>query len=140
MTDDLEGLKFNTAISALMIFINEEMVRTTHSREVLSQFILLLAPFAPHMAEELWQHLGAKKTLAYESWPSYDEQLLVEAEVEIGIQILGKLRSRVLVPKGMAENELKERVLGDETVRKWIDGKPIKKFIVVPDRLVNIIL
>jgi len=140
VTEDLEGLRFNTAISALMIFVNEETARTTHSREVLKSFILLLAPFAPHLAEELWQFLGAKQTLAYEAWPVYDEQFLAEDEVEIGIQILGKLRARMVVPKGTSENNLKERVLADETVKKWMDGKPIKKIIIVPDRLVNIIL
>lgn len=140
VTDDLEGLRFNTAISALMIFVNEEMGRETHSRDVFSRFILLLAPFAPHLAEELWHAFGAKKTLTYEAWPSYDEQLLIEAQVEIGVQILGKLRSRILLRRGMPENELKEQILQHETVKKWIHGKPIKKIIVVPDRLVNIIL
>ena len=140
VTEDLEGLRFNTAISALMIFVNEEMSREIHARDGLSKFILLLAPFAPHIAEELWEYLGAQKTLAYELWPDYDEAFLVEDEVEIGIQILGKLRSRVKVPKGTPENELKERVLSDEIVKKWIDGKPVQKIIVVPDRLINIIL
>jgi len=140
VTGDLEGLRFNTAISALMIFVNEATGRELQSKEILSKFLLLLAPFAPHMAEELWEYLGAKKTLAHENWPAYDEKFLIEDEVEIGIQILGKLRSRIVVPKGTGENDLKERVLSDETVTKWLEGKPVKKFIVVPDRLVNIIL
>ena len=103
-------------------------------------FILLLAPFAPHITEELWQRLGHKKSLAYESWPAYDEEYLKENEVEIVIQVLGKIRSRMIVPKGLEEGKLKEKVLADENIRKWLDGKQVKKFIVVPDRLINIIV
>ncbi|HLD56374.1 MAG TPA: class I tRNA ligase family protein, partial [Candidatus Omnitrophota bacterium] len=139
VTDDLESLKFNTAISALMIFLNEESNQENHSREALEKFILLLAPFAPHMAEELWERLGHKKTLAYEPWPVYEARFLVETEVEIVIQIAGKIRSRMTIPKGLSESELKERVFSDETIKKWIDGKTVQKFIVVPNRLVNII-
>jgi len=140
VTDDLESLKFNTAISALMIFLNEESNQENHSREALEKFILLLAPFAPHMAEELWERLGHKKTLAYEPWPVYEARFLVETEVEIVIQIAGKIRSRMTIPKGLSESELKERVFSDETIKKWIDGKTVQKFIVVPNRLVNLIV
>jgi leucyl-tRNA synthetase len=140
VTDDLENLKFNTGVSALMIFLNEELLQTDHSREALEKFILILAPFAPHMAEELWEKMKHKKTLAYESWPVYDERYLVETEVEIAIQITGKIRSRMIIPKGLSEGELKERVFSDEIIKKWIDGKKVQKFIVVPDRLVNLII
>ena len=140
VTEDLEGLRFNTAISALMIFTNDETAAASHSFEIMEQFILLLAPFAPHLAEELWQLAGHQKTLAYESWPVYNESYLIEDQVEIGIQIAGKLRSRIFVQKGMAEAELKKLVLSDEIVKKWVTDKSVKKFIVVPDRLVNIIL
>ncbi len=140
VTDDLDALKFNTAISALMIFLNDELNQKDHSRQILETFILLLAPFAPHMAEELWQKLGHKQTLAYEPWPRYDEKHLIEAEVEIVIQVLGKIRSRMTIPKGMEEGELKERVLADENVKKTLYGKTIQKVIIVPDRLVNILI
>ena len=140
VTEDFEALKFHTAISALMIFVNYIMKLETRSRKTMDTFILLLSPLAPHIAEELWQKLGHKNSLAYESWPNYDERYLIEDEVEIAIQITGKIRSRIIVPKGLEEATLKEKVLADETVKKWIDGKQIRKFIVVPDRLVNIII
>ncbi len=140
VTVDLEGLKFHTAISALMIFVNDVMKLGERSRKTIETFVLLLAPFAPHIAEELWERLGHKKSLAYEPWPSYDERYLIENEVEIAVQVLGKIRSRITVLKGTKEGELKEKVLQDETVKKWINGKQIRKFIVVPDRLVNIIV
>ena len=140
VTEDVEQMKFHTAIAALMIFVNDIMKLETRSRRTIETFVLLLAPFAPHIAEELWERLGHQKTLAYELWPRYDERYLVEDEVEIVIQVHGKIRSRLAVPKGLREDELKERVLADETVKKWINGKRIGKFIVVPDRLVNIIL
>ncbi|MBI3999422.1 MAG: class I tRNA ligase family protein, partial [Candidatus Omnitrophica bacterium] len=140
VTDDIEGLKFNTAISALMIFLNEELTQPDHSREVLKKFVLLLAPFAPHIAEELWERLGHERTLAYEPWLGYEERYLIEDEVEIAIQVLGKIRSRMTVPKGFEEGKLKEKVLADENMKKWLDGKRVQKVIVVPDRLVNIIV
>ncbi len=140
VTEDLESLKFHTGISALMIFVNDVMKLETRSRKTMETFILLLAPFAPHIAEELWQRLGHKKSLVYESWPAYDEQYLKESEVEIVIQVVDKIRSRMTVPKGLEEGKLKEKVLADENVRKWLDGKQVRKFIVVPDRLVNIIV
>ncbi len=139
-TEDLESLKFHTAISALMIFVNDIMKLETRSRKTMETFILLLAPFAPHITEELWQRLGHKQSLAYENWPGYDEEYLRESEVEIVIQILGKIRSHMTVPKGLEEGKLKEKVLADENIRKWLDGRQVRKFIVVPDRLVNIIL
>ncbi|OGW86145.1 MAG: leucine--tRNA ligase [Omnitrophica bacterium RIFCSPLOWO2_01_FULL_45_10b] len=140
VSEDIEALKFHTAIAALMIFINEMMKLEKNSRKSLEAFVLLLAPFAPHIAEELWQKLGHSESLAYEPWPSYNEQYLVELEVEIVIQVAGKIRARLTIPKSLQEEKLKEMVLADETVKKWIGGKPIQKFIVVPDRLVNIIV
>ncbi|MBI1977196.1 MAG: leucine--tRNA ligase [Candidatus Omnitrophica bacterium] len=140
VTADLEELKFHTAIAALMIFVNEMTKLEKRSRKVLETFVLLLSPFAPHMAEELWSKLGHQKSLVYEKWPSYDERYLVESEVEIVVQVLGKVRARLKVPKGMSETKLREQAAADENVRKWIAGKEIKKFIIVPDRLINIIL
>lgn len=137
--EDLENLRFNTAISALMIFVNEETGRPSHCHEVLEKFLLLLAPFAPHMAEELWQRMGHNKTLAYEPWPSYDETLLAEDEVEMAVLINGKVRSKVMIPQGAAEDKIKEMTFADERLRPWIEGKQIRKVIVVPGRTINIV-
>ncbi|MBI4358166.1 MAG: class I tRNA ligase family protein, partial [Candidatus Omnitrophica bacterium] len=140
VTADIEALKFHTAIAALMIFVNDITKLEMRSQKTVETFLLLLAPFAPHVAEELWQRLGHKKTLAYEPWPSTDERYLIESNVEIVVQISGKIRSRLILPIGLDDNQLKEVVLSDENVKKWINGKPILKFIVVPNRLVNIII
>lgn len=140
VTEEMEQLKFHTAISALMIFVNELMKLESYSQKSLEILILLLAPFAPHIAEELWERLGHKQTLAYEAWPVYEERYTQTSEVEMVIQVQGKIRSRMKVSKGLGEAELKEMVLRDENVKKWVDGDRIAKFIVVPDRLVNIIV
>jgi leucyl-tRNA synthetase len=140
VTEDSELLKFHTAISALMVFVNDVTKLKTRSKASIETFLLLLAPFAPHLAEELWQRLGHKETLAYETWPSFDEKYLTETEVEIVVQVVGKIRARLTIPKDLPETELKEKVLLDENVKKWLNGKPIRKVIVVANRLVNIIL
>ncbi|OGX05155.1 MAG: leucine--tRNA ligase [Omnitrophica bacterium RIFCSPLOWO2_12_FULL_50_11] len=140
VTEDIEHLRFHTAISALMIFVNEVMKFQTRSKQTLETFILLLSPFAPHLAEELWERFGHRESLAYEPWPVHDEKYLAEPEAEIAIQVLGKIRSRLTVPKEISEAALKEKVLADEHVRKWVEGKPIRKWIIVPGRLVNIIV
>ena len=139
VTEDLEGMRFNTAISALMVFVNEMTKAESQARPVLETFLLLLGPFAPHLAEELWQKLGHQKTLAYEPWPSYDKKCLVEENVEIAVQVLGKVRVRITVPKDIPEETLKERAIQNETVKPFVDGKEIAKVIVVPGRLVNIV-
>ncbi|OGW79458.1 MAG: leucine--tRNA ligase [Omnitrophica bacterium RIFCSPLOWO2_12_FULL_44_17] len=140
VTEDIEQLKFHTAISAMMIFSNEIAKLEKITKLVMEQFVLLLSPFAPHFAEELWQKLGHKETLAYEKWPVYDEKYVIETEVEIVVQVNGKIRARLVVPKGLSENVLKEKALSDENIKKWFDGKTPKKIVVVPDRLVNIII
>ncbi|MBI4388321.1 MAG: leucine--tRNA ligase [Candidatus Omnitrophica bacterium] len=140
VTDDLEGMRFNTAISALMIFVNEMMKIKEQSKSILEMFALLLSPFAPHLAEELWEKLGHDKTLAYEPWPSYDNKYLVENEVEIAIQVLGKIKTRLVVPIGISETELQTRVMANANIKPWVEGKAVKKVIIVPGRLVNIIV
>jgi leucyl-tRNA synthetase len=139
VTEDIEQLKFHTAISSLMVFINEMMKLPARSLSTIKTFVLLVSPFAPHLAEELWEKLGNQKTLVYEAWPVYDETYLVEDQVEVVVQVSGKVRSRLVVPKGLNENQLKEKVLSDDNTKRWLEGKEIKKVIVVPDRLVNIV-
>jgi leucyl-tRNA synthetase len=140
VSEDLEQMRFNTAIAAMMEFANFLTAQKLRPRSVLEPFVLLLSPFAPHLAEELWSALGHGQTLAYEPWPGFQEDLTQEDEKEIPIQINGKLRSRVKVPAGIDEESLRAKVLADEKIRSLIAGKQILKWIIVPGKLVNIVL
>ena len=140
VTEDIEGVRLNTAISALMVFVNETLKDPDYAREMMEKFVLMLSPFAPHLAEELWQHLGHAKTLAYEPWPDYEEKYLAEDNVELAVMIGGKVRAKMTVAKGIGQEEIKRQVLSDAGFQKWFAGKPVKNVIVVPDRLVNIVL
>jgi leucyl-tRNA synthetase len=139
VTDDLEHMRFNTAISAMMEFTNHLTPLAEKPRSVLGPFVLLLSPFAPHLAEELWRALGHARTLAYEPWPQYDPALAREDEVEVPVQVNGKLRSKLKVPAGTAEAALREAALADGRVKELIAGKQVRKVIVVPGKLVNIV-
>ena len=140
VTEDLEGIRLNTAISALMIFLNEEMKEETHARAVLEDFLKLLAPFAPHIAEELWQKMGHTETLAYEAWPSYNPEYLVEDTVELPIMIQGKVRGRIVVSKDASREQVEAAALADPQISKWTEGKALKQVVVVPGRVVNLVL
>ncbi len=140
VTEDLEENRLNTAISALMIFVNETMKDSDYSKQVIEPFILLLAPFAPHLAEELWQRLEHAKTLAYEAWPDYDERYLIEEEVEMAVLVGGKVRSKLKVSKSLADEEIRKQALEDPLITKWFEGKKVKQVIVVPGRVVNIVV
>jgi len=139
VSEDMEGIRLNTAISALMVFVNETIKDKDYSREMMESFVLLLAPFAPHVAEELWQRLGHDKSLAYETWPSFDTQYLVEEEIEMGVLVGGKVRARIKVNKDLGEDEIRKQALENEAVKKWLEGKTVKQAIVVPGRVVNIV-
>jgi leucyl-tRNA synthetase len=140
VTDDLDGMRFNTAISAMMEYSNYLTKLETRPRKALEPLILLLAPFAPHLAEELWQTMGHAKSLAYEPWPAYDPALLQADEVEIPVQVNGKLRSKLTVPAGTSEETLKELALKDERVATFTAGKKVVKIIVPKGQLVNIVV
>ena len=140
VTEDLEAMRFNTAIAALMEFSNHLTPLHSRPRSVLQTFILLLAPFAPHLAEELWSALGHQTTLAYEQWPKYDPALTKADAVEVPVQVNGKLRSRIIVPAGIDSEQLKAAALADERIRALIGGKEPHKMIVVPGKLVNIVV
>jgi leucyl-tRNA synthetase len=140
VTDDIEAMSFNTAIAAMMSFLNEATRWEVRPVSILERFILLLSPFAPHLAEELWQRLGHEKTLAYEAWPTYDPALLVLDTVEYAVQVNGKVRSRFTAALKAEVAELEKTALADPAIAKWIEGKAIKKTIVVPGRLVNLIV
>jgi leucyl-tRNA synthetase len=140
VTEDLDGMRFNTAISAMMEFSNHVMKLEVRPRSVMDPFVLLLAPFAPHLAEELWQALGHPKTLAYEPWPTFDPKLVATDTIEVPIQINGKLRHKLIVPTGIAEKDLESLALADEKVQALIAGKPVKKIITARGKLVNIVV
>jgi leucyl-tRNA synthetase len=138
--EDIEGLRFNTAISQMMIFVNEVMLSESRPRQLLEPFVLLLAPFAPHLAEELWQKLGHKESLAHEPWPQFDPAKLQAPTAEIVLQVNGKVRGRLEVAVGTNDKDLETLALQDENVRKHMDGKKLVKAIVVKNRLVNLVV
>lgn len=140
VTEDIENLRFNTAISAMIIFVNNMLKRPVRSKSVIEKFVLLLSPFAPHIAEELWQRLGHDKTLAYEPWPEYDEELSKDEVIEVPIQVNGRLRSKLHVGADIDRDELIDLALKDEKIRQHIEGKEIIKIITPNNRLVNIVV
>jgi leucyl-tRNA synthetase len=140
VTDDMESMSFNTAVSAMMVFVNEVMTWPNRPKAVLEPFLLLLAPFAPHLAEELWQKFGHPDTLAYEPWPSFDSQYLVEDEVEVVIQINGKVRDKMRVPASLGKDQLETQTRENARVKELTAGKTIAKVIVVPGKLVNVVV
>ncbi len=140
VTEDLDGFRFNTAISALMIFVNEAITWESKPAAVMREFLILLQPFAPHLAEELHAKMGGAASMAYEPWPRFDPALLAEETIEMPVQVNGKLRDRIVVPAGAPQAEIEAAALAGEKVRPFIDGKKVKKIIVVPKRLVNIVI
>ncbi|MCY2963233.1 MAG: leucine--tRNA ligase, partial [Planctomycetota bacterium] len=140
VTNDLESLSFNTSISRLMEFNNALASDEVRPRKIVEPFVLLLSPLAPHLAEELWELLGHKKSLAYEPWPTFDPALLVLAEVEIPVQIGGKMRGKVKVPTGADEASVLAVIHADAKLTGQLAGKQIVKVIFVKDRMVNLIV
>ena len=138
--EDIDLLRFNTAISQMMIFVNETMKLEQRPRKALESFIILLSPFAPHIAEDIWQRLGHARSLAYEPWPEYDEAKTVEASVEVVFQINGKVRSKAQVPMDTGEKELERIAHADGHIKRYMDGKKIIRTIIVRNKLVNIVL
>jgi len=140
VTDDIEKLKFNTAISALMVLVNDLTKEPVRPRAVLEPFLLLLSPFAPHMAEELWKQLGHTTTLAYEPWPQADENYLARTEVEIVFQVNGKVRGHVTVAPGAARENVEAAARALPAFTEWTAGKTERKVIFVPDKLINFVV
>ncbi|EMC34072.1 leucine--tRNA ligase [Streptococcus mutans] len=141
VTEHLEAMRFNTAISQLMIFVNAANKEEQLFIDYAKGFIQLLAPFAPHLAEELWQVLTQSgESLSYVTWPSYDESKLVEDEIEIVLQIKGKVRAKVVVPKDSSREDLEKIALANDKIQAEVAGKDIVKVIAVPNKLVNIVI
>ena len=140
VTEDMEHLRFNTAISAMMVFTNEASNWDIRPLSVMNDFLLLLAPFAPHIAEELYAKAnGRDSTLAYQPWPSHDEAHLVESTIEMAVQVNGKLRDRIQIPADIDKADIERIALESENVQRHTDGKSVKKVIVIPGKLVNIV-
>lgn len=139
VTEDIESLNFNTAISQMMIFVNNCYRAEKINRDMILGFIKLLSPFAPHIGEEMYQSLTGAETIAYQSWPAYDESKLVKNEVEVVVQVNGKLRGKFMASVNATEDELKNSAMELEKVKQFIDGKTIRKVIVIKGRIVNIV-
>ena len=140
VTEHIEDLKFNTAIAQLMIFVNAANKEDKLYVDYAKGFVQLIAPFAPHLAEELWQGLtNTGQSISYVAWPTYDESKLIESEVEIVVQIKGKVKARLTVAKDLAQAELEKVALADEKVQAEIAGQTVVKVISVPNKLVNIV-
>ncbi|MHC4982514.1 MAG: leucine--tRNA ligase [Planctomycetota bacterium] len=137
--EDIEALKFNTAIAAMMEFVNTVYKAGSIARDQAERFLLLLAPFAPHMAEELWDSLGHKESLALETWPIYDKSKLAAERIEVAVQINGKVRGRITVAADADEQAVVAAALAEPKVAAAIKGKKIAKKIIVPGRLVNLV-
>jgi len=140
VSSDLETGQYNTAISALMIFLNETMKDENYAKSMVETFLLLLAPFAPHLAEEIWQRLGHSESLAYASWPVHNEALLEEEEVEMAVMIGGKVRAKMVVAKALTEDEIRVQVSAHPKLQEHLAGKEIRKMIVVPGRTINLVI
>ncbi|TAN61561.1 leucine--tRNA ligase [bacterium] len=139
ITEDFEGFKFNTAIAGLMELVNA-IYQFGADKAVFSQLLIMLSPIAPHFCEELWQGLGNAQSILKANWPKYDPSLLVEENITIVIQVNGKVRGTIAVNKDISEDKLKEACLNDEAVKKWLKDSAVKKIVVVPGKLVNIVV
>ena len=139
VTEDFDTLNFNTAISQLMVFINDCYKANHIYKPYVEGFVKMLAPIAPHISEELWQRLGNQETITYQPWPTYNESLLVDDEIEIVVQVNGKVRAKINIPKDLSKEDMQELALQNENVKLSIEGKEIKKVIAVPQKLVNIV-
>ena len=139
ISKDIEALRFNTAISRMMEFVNYFTKLSKRPRAVMEQYALLLAPFAPHIAEEIWNVLGHSESLALQPWPELDEALARDEFIEIPVQIKGKVRAKIQVSPGTSKDELEKVARADDKIAELLDGKQIHKVIVVPDRLVNFV-
>ena len=152
VTHDIENLRFNTAISSLMIFsrfgltgdssleLKESLKQARFPRDAFEILLVLLSPFAPHMVSEIWEKLGHKDSIFDQPWPTYDEKLIKEEEVNLVIQVNGKLRDRISVPVSITEAEAKQLAMERQRVKSYLESKDIVKIIYVPGRLVNLVV
>jgi Leucyl-tRNA synthetase len=139
VTDDIEALAFNTAISQMMIFVNAFTNAEIVPVLAMRTFLVLLNPFAPHIASELWEQLKSPGEITNQPWPSYDEKFLVEDEIDIVLQVNGKVRDRIRMPLGSTSEQLEAAARANEKVRNAVGAQTIRKVVVVPNKLVNVV-
>jgi leucyl-tRNA synthetase len=136
---DIERLSFNTAIAAMIEFVNAATAAGRLTRSQLERFALTLSPLAPHLAEELWSKLGHTESLAYTPWPQHDESLITEATIELPVQVGGKVRGKVTVDADATAEQIEHATLTDEKIKAALAGKTVRKVVVVPGKIVNIV-
>ncbi|MCG8350526.1 MAG: class I tRNA ligase family protein, partial [Chloroflexales bacterium] len=139
VTDDLEQIQLNTAIAKLMVWARDVARDAPLPRSLAQPFVLLLAPFAPHLAEELWERLGQSYSIHQQSWPVYDPALLTEPVVELPVQVDGKVRDRITVPRDAADEAIGQAALASERVQASLHGRQPRRLVVVPGRVVNVV-
>ncbi|MCR4306543.1 MAG: class I tRNA ligase family protein, partial [Candidatus Yonathbacteria bacterium] len=140
VSEDIEGFKFNTAISSMMMFVNELEKENEIPLTLYATFLILLAPFAPHITEELWEKAGHNTSIHMETWPQYDESKTKSDTAMIAVQVNGKVRGTFEIAVNAEEGEVREHAMSLESVRKWTEGKEIKKFIYVKNKLVSLVV
>ena len=133
-------MSFNTAISSMMVLVNEIEKSKNISKKDFKIFLQILAPFAPHISEEIWRELGEKKSIHLSKWPKWDKKKIVDSSIKIVIQVNGKVRSEVMINPDIDEESLKSMAIKDKAVLPWIEGKEVKRVIYVKGRLVNIVV
>ena len=143
VTEDIDRMAFNTAISKLMIYVNElKDAKEGVPKEAVENLALLMSPMAPHVTEEMWQLLGhtaEEGCIAKQSWPTFDEQYCVEDTATVAIQVGGKVRGKIDVPKDLSQDDMVSLALEQPSVSKWVDGKPFKKIVYVPGKILNLV-
>ncbi|MBA4739450.1 MAG: class I tRNA ligase family protein, partial [Flavobacteriaceae bacterium] len=140
VSDDIESFSFNTAVSAMMILVNELTSQKCRSRKVLEQLLLVIYPFAPHISEEIWENLGNKKSIVYSTFPEYLESYLQDSTKIYPVSINGKLKYKIELATNLSKDEIEESVLSDENFIKKLDGKTPKKIIIVPGKIINFVV
>ena len=140
VTEDIETLSFNTAISAMMIFVNECLKQDSLPKAAMAKFLILLAPFAPHIAEELWVDMGNAESIFLSTWPEYNPKMIIDVNIKLVVQVNGKLRDTLEVPADILEVDAKKLALASEKVQKWIKRKELRKIIFVKGKLISIVV
>ncbi|MFN3802719.1 class I tRNA ligase family protein, partial [Belliella pelovolcani] len=138
--EDLENYSFNTSVASFMICVNELTALKCNKKAILEPLAILVSPYAPHIAEELWAILGHEESIIHATFPEFNEAYLVESSLEYPVSINGKMRTKLTLSLSLSKEEIEKAALEDETVQKWLEGQAPKKMIVVPGKIVNIVL